>query len=88
MSACKSALNVVTVVLDVQSSLLTECLASGDDLCVTTVLAHCLGREVGMCTCTVPVTLYRLRVEGSHYLKLLSDAVEQPARYPELVRYL
>ena len=36
----------------------------------------------------VPVALHRLRVERRGHAELLGDAVEQPARDPQLVRHV
>ena len=72
-----------TVVLDVIVGLLPERFAGGDDGVV--VLTHLGRREVRVRTGTVPVTLDRLRREMGGDVEVLGDAVEQPARHPELI---
>ena len=65
-------------------ALLRERFARGDDRRVRR--AHRLGGEVRVCAGAVPVALHRLRVERRGNAVVLGDAVEQPARHPELVR--
>ena len=48
-------------------------------------LAHRLRREVGVRARAVPVALDRLRVERRGDAEVLGDAVQQPARDPQLV---
>ena len=52
---------------------------------VATLLAHLLGRHVGVKTGAVPVTRDGLGGESDLDAKLLGDAVEDEARHPELI---
>lgn len=53
-----------------------------------TLLAHVLGREVGVEARAVPVTRNGLRVEGDLGAKLFRHAVEEEASEPEVVTHL
>ena len=54
---------------------------------IATGRAHLLGREVGVGTGAVPVALDGLRVEAHVHAELLGDALEQPARRPEMIAH-
>src|SRR5262249_51189196 len=76
-------LDVGAVVLDVLGRLLRQRFTRGDDRLVA--LAHLLRGEVGVRARAVPVALDRLRVERRRHTEVFGDAVEQPARDPQLV---
>src|SRR5690606_30764080 len=49
------------------------------------VLAHELGREVGVAPGTVPVARHGLGIDGGGDVEVLGDAVQQPSGDPHVV---
>ena len=77
--------DAVAVDRDVLHDLLADGFARGVDGLEATRFTHGLGREVGVCTSAVPVTLHGLGVPVHVNAVVLGDALEQPASDPELV---
>jgi hypothetical protein len=53
----------------------------------TARFTHLLGGIVGVATCTIPVALKRLRMEGDLDTPLLCDADKEVAGYPKLISH-
>ena len=85
MLAGEAALDVVAVVLDVSVNALAECMTGLLDGLV--ILAHCLGAEVGVGACAVPVASGWLGIEADDYVVVLSDAVQQPTGYVHVIAH-
>ena len=85
MGAGQAVLDAVTVVLDVFEHASAQCLATSNDGIPATSGAHLLGREVRVCTGTVPVTLDRLRGPGDLNFEVFGNTLEQPTSNPHLV---
>ena len=79
MLAGEAAFDVVTVIGDVLHDLLANGVACGGDGLHVLVVAHGLGREVGVSTSSVPVTLLWLGGQRDDYVVIFGDAVQQPA---------
>ena len=78
MLAGEAAFDVVTVIGDVLHDLLANSITCSSDGLHVFVIAHGLGREVGVSTSSVPVTLLRLGSQGDDYVVIFGDAVQQP----------
>jgi len=79
------ALVSFSVDLDVLLVLLAELLTSSVDGLDASLLAHSLGGEVGVASCSVPVSGDGLGVDRDHHPKVLSDLVEDEAGHPEVI---
>ena len=78
MLAGEAAFDVVTVVGDVLHDLLANGVTCSSDGLHVLVIAHGLGREVGVSTSSVPVTLLWLGGQRDDYVVIFGDAVQQP----------
>lgn len=78
MLAGEAAFDVVTVVGDVLHDLLADGVTCSSDGLHVLVFTHGLGREVGVSTSAVPVTLLRLGGQGDDHVVIFGDAVQQP----------
>ena len=86
--ASKAELVVLTVDSDVLLVAAAKLLDGLLDDLKATLLAHRLGRVVGVAASTVPVTLERLGVEGNLDLPQLGHTDEEVACHPEVVAHL
>jgi hypothetical protein len=79
----EALLDAEAVVLDVQVVALAERLGRRDAGVV--VLPHLIGREVRVRSGTVPVAAHGLGVQRRADAEVLADAVQEPAREPQLI---
>ena len=73
---------------DVLVDLLPDGLTSGDDGVPAAVLAHGLGREVGVGPGPVPVTQDGLGLQGGIDPEVLGDAEQEPPGHPQVVGHV
>ena len=85
MFASESALDVVAVVAHVFHHFGAECFTSGFNSRV--VIAHCLGREVGVRACAVPVSLLWLCCIRDDHVVIFCNTIEQPTRNMHVIAH-
>merc|ERR1719359_1752053 len=68
--------------------LLAQLFDCRDDLCVSALVAHCLGGVVSMAAGAIPVAWNRFRIEGHVDTLLLTHADHQVAGHPHIVAAL
>lgn len=87
MAASKTLLVALTVDGDVLNVAGLELLHGGLDDLHTTIGTSGGGGDIAVQTCTVPLTLDGLGLEGDADAELLSDAVEDVTGHPEVVTH-
>ena len=83
--ASQSLFVTLTVELDVLRVVLAQLLDRFMNQVDSALTSHCLGGEITMHSCTVPVTCNRLRSKIDDDLVLLSNSIEKIPGYPTVV---